>query len=112
MFDTLQAVKQHKKINIFKEVGNADISHLINIPFLKRIAKKLNLKLNYNTQRDFLLKLGILNRAEILATNENFLVKANIFYRINRLIDKQQMGLLFKIMYFHKKTESFTLGFK
>ena len=79
---------------------------------LFNIAKKLNLKLNYNTQRDFLLKLGILNRAEILATNENFLGKANIFYRINRLIDKQQMGLLFKIMYFHKKTESFTLGFK
>tara|TARA_A100001035_G_C27734760_1_gene478511 strand:+ start:217 stop:1260 length:1044 start_codon:yes stop_codon:yes gene_type:complete len=112
MTNTLQGVKKHKKIDILNHVGSSDITHLLNIPFLKRIAKKLNLKLNYNTQRDFLLKLGILNRAEILATNENFLGKANIFYRINRLIDKQQMGLLFKIIYFHKKTESFTLGFK
>tara|TARA_B100000282_G_scaffold280529_1_gene241730 strand:+ start:1106 stop:2149 length:1044 start_codon:yes stop_codon:yes gene_type:complete len=112
MSDTLQAVKKHKKVSILNNVGNSDITHLINIPFLKKIAKKLNLELNYNTQRDFLLDLGILNRAEILASNKNFLDKANIFYRINRLIDKKQMGVLFKVMYFHKKTESFKLGFK
>ena len=47
IFDTLQAVKKHKKINPLKEVGNSDITHLINIPFLKKIVKKLNLKLNY-----------------------------------------------------------------
>tara|TARA_B100001029_G_C15050075_1_gene450050 strand:- start:807 stop:1850 length:1044 start_codon:yes stop_codon:yes gene_type:complete len=112
MFDTLQAVKQHKKINIFKEVGNADISHLINIPLLKKIAKKLNLKLSYSTQRNFLLNMGIFHRAEMLAANKNFLDKANIFYRINRLIDKRQMGELFKVFFFHKNKFNFKLGFK
>ena len=112
MFDTLQAVKKHKKVNLLKEVGSADISHLINIPFLKEIAKKLSLELDYRTQRDFLLNLGILQRAEILATNKNFLEKANIFYRINRLIDKKQMGELFKVIYFYKKNNKFKLGFK
>ena len=102
MFDTLQAVKQHKKINIFKGVGNTDISHLINVPLLKKIAKKLNLKLTYSTQRNFLLNMGIFHRAEILAANKNFLDKANIFYRINRLIDKRQMGELFKVFFFIK----------
>jgi len=112
MFDTLQAVKKHKKVNLLKEVGSADISHLINIPFLKEIAKKLSLELDYRTQRDFLLNLGILQRAEILATNKNFLEKANIFYRINRLIDKKQMGELFKVIYFYKKNNKLKLGFK
>ena len=112
MFDTLQAVKKHKKVNLFKSVGNTDITHLINIPFLKKISKKINLELAFNTQRKFLLNLGILKRAEIIAEKKSFLEKANIFYRINRLIDKKQMGELFKVIYIHKRKNKFKLGFK
>ena len=112
MFDTLQAVKNHKKINVLKEVGNSDISHMINIQFLKQYAKKLNLEVKHNTQRNFLIKLGIINRAEILAAKKSFLQKANIFYRINRLIDKKKMGELFKVIYLYKKNQKFDLGFK
>ena len=112
MFDTLQAVKEHKKVDFLKEVGCSDVSHLINIPYLKKIAKKLNLDIDYTTQRDFLLNLGIIERGNILAEKKKFLDKANIFYRINRLIDKKQMGELFKVIFFHKKKEKFKLGFK
>ena len=112
MFDTLQAVKNHRKVNVLKEVGNSDISHMINIDFLKKYANKLNLKVDHNTQREFLLNLGIMNRAEILATKTSFLEKANIFYRVNRLIDKKQMGELFKVIYLYKKNQKFKLGFK
>ncbi len=112
MIDTLQAVKKHKKVNLFDDVGNADISHIINIPFLKEIVKKLNLRLKYTTQRNFLLNLGIMKRAELLSSNKNFLEKANIFYRITRLIDKKQMGELFKVIYIYKKNNKFNLGFK
>ena len=112
MFDTLQAVNKHKKSDVLKEVGNSDISHMINIDFLKKHAKKLNLEISYNTQRKFLLNLGIMERAEILATKKSFLEKANIFYRINRLIDKKQMGEIFKVMYLYKKNQRFNLGFK
>ncbi len=112
MFDTLQAVKDHKKIDLFEEVGRADISHLINIPLIKKIAKKQNLKLIYNTQRNFLINLGILQRAEILSSKKSFLEKANIFYRVNRLIDKKQMGELFKVLYFYKNNNKHKLGFK
>ena len=112
MVDTLQAIKNHNKVNIFNEVGNSDISHLINIPFLKKIARKLNLEIDYSSQRDFLLNLGIMERAEALATNKKFLEKANIYYRINRLIDKNQMGELFKVIYLYKKKNKFKLGFK
>ena len=112
MFNTMQAIKNHRKINVLKEVGNSDISHMVNIPFLKQIAKKLNLKLKYNTQREFLINLGIMKRAEIIAANVSFLEKANIFYRVNRLIDKKQMGELFKVIYLYKKNKKFNLGFK
>ena len=112
MFDTLQGVKNHRKINVLKEVGSADISHMVNIPFLKQLSKKLNLEVNYNTQREFLLNLGIMKRAEILADKKNFLEKANIFYRVNRLIDKKQMGELFKVIYLYKRKQKFKLGFK
>ena len=112
MFDTMQAVKNHRKTNVLKDVGNSDISHMVSIPFLKQFAKKLNLKVDYNTQRKFLLNLGIMKRAEILAANKNFLEKANIFYRVNRLIDKKQMGELFKVIYLYKKNKKFNLGFE
>ena len=110
MMNTLQAVKKHKKINILKKIGSSDITHVINIPFLKQIAKQFNLKIDYTSQRNFLLKLGILKRAEILATNKKFLEKANIFYRINRLIDNSQMGEIFKILHIYKN-KKFKLGF-
>tara|TARA_Y100000590_G_scaffold205981_1_gene233516 strand:- start:529 stop:1572 length:1044 start_codon:yes stop_codon:yes gene_type:complete len=112
MFDTLQGVKKHTKVSVLKEVGNSDISHMINIDFIKKYTKKINLKVDHNTQREFLLNLGIMKRAEILATNTSFLEKANIFYRVNRLIDKKQMGELFKVIYLYKKNQKFKLGFK
>ena len=71
MYDTLQAVKNHKKVNILDSVGNADISHVINIPFVKKIAKKFNLELDYNTQRDFLISLGILKGDRVVILSEN-----------------------------------------
>ncbi len=110
MVDTLQAVKKHKKINVLKKIGSSDITHIINIPYLKKITKQLNLKVDYTSQRNFLINLGIMKRAEILATNKKFLEKANIFYRINRLIDKSQMGEIFKILHIYKN-KKFKLGF-
>ena len=111
MLDTLQAVRKHKTVNVLKNVGRSDISHVINIPFLKKIAKKSGLDLKYVSQREFLLNLGILQRAEILSSKKSFLEKANIYYRVNRLIDKKQMGELFKVIYFHNKN-NFNIGFK
>ena len=112
MFDTLQAVKKHKKIDILNDIGNTDISHMVNLTLLRKITKNLNLKIKFTTQRKFLLNLGIMKRAEILANKVGFLEKANIFYRINRLIDKKQMGELFKVIFLHKKNQQFNLGFK
>ena len=62
-------------------------------------------------QKDFLIKLGILKRAEILTKNMPFTKKADIYFRIKRLISKNEMGELFKVMLVTNKNNNFQLGF-
>ena len=63
------------------------------------------------TQRNFLIKTGIKERAEILSRNLSFSKKADIYYRIKRLIDEREMGNLFKVMLIKNKKNKFNLGF-
>ena len=63
------------------------------------------------SQKKFLTSLGILQRAEILTKNMPFTQKADIYFRIKRLIDKNAMGELFKVMFITKKDNKFKLGF-
>ena len=61
--------------------------------------------------RNFLINLGILQRAEIISKNLSFQKKADIYYRLKRLIDKEQMGNLFKVMLITNKKTKFQMGF-
>ena len=63
------------------------------------------------TQKKFLTNLGILDRAEMLSKNISFSKKADIYYRIKRLIDENQMGNLFKVMLITNHKNKFNLGF-
>ena len=112
MFNTLQSVKEHKKADILRDAGNSDITHLLNYKFIERIARKFKLKVNgLCTQRSFLIKLGIIKRAEIISRNVPFSEKANIYYRLKRLIDIDQMGEIFKVMFISSKKINFKIGF-
>ena len=46
-----------------------------------------------------------------MSRNLPFSKKVNIFYRLKRLIDKKQMGDLFKVMLIKNKKNKFNLGF-
>ena len=112
MKNTLQGIMNHKFANILENIGNTDITHNINFNFFKRLTNKMDgLANNLTTQRKFLLNMGIKERAEMISKNLNFLKKADIFYRINRLIDEKQMGNLFKVMLIKNKKNKFKLGF-
>ena len=52
-----------------------------------------------------------MQRAEILAKNLKFSKKADIYYRLNRLVDNKFMGTLFKVMFVTKKNNKFKVGF-
>ena len=113
MYNTLQAIKKHNQSSILKNIGNSDITYKINYNFIKKLAKKLKLKYNkVTTQRDFLIRLGIFERGETISKNLSFSKKANIYYRIKRLVDKNQMGELFKVMFISCDKTNFQTGFK
>ena len=112
MFDTLQSVKKHKKNNLLENIYKADITHLINFNFFKQKIRNLEISsINLTTQRKFLLKMGILERAEIISKNMPFSKKSDIYFRLKRLIDKKQMGTLFKVLFATNKKNNFNLGF-
>ena len=112
MKDTLQAVSNHKFANILENIGDVDITHNINFKLFEKFIKQLGgLKSNITTQKKFLLRMGIKERAEIISRNYNFLKKAEIFYRLKRLIDEKQMGTLFKVMLIKNDKNKFKLGF-
>ena len=112
MKNTLQAVSKHKYCDVLKGFRNSDITYNLNLNLINKIIKKLGPCSSLSTtQNKFLTKLGILDRAEILSKNMSFSKKADIYFRIKRLIDEKQMGHLFKVMFITNLKNRFKLGF-
>jgi len=110
--NTLQSVKNHKSNMIFDNVGDADITSLVNFGLIKNYLKKGGLKVNnIVTQEFFLKKMGIMNRAETVAKRMNFKEKSDLYFRLQRLINPKQMGELFKFLFASKLKKKFLLGF-
>ena len=113
MKNTLQAISNHKFANILENIGQVDITHNINFNLFKRFVKKIVGLENYlTTQKEFLINMGIKERAEMITKKQNFLTKADTYYRLQRLVDEKQMGTLFKVMFIKNKKNKFKLGFK
>ncbi len=112
MQNTLMSIKNHNLIDIFKKFGDSDITFKLNFKILEKMINKLNLKSQgITTQRNFLMALGIEKRAEIISRNLPFSKKADIYYRLKRLIGKNEMGDLFKVMFVTNNKIKFKVGF-
>ena len=112
MKNTLQAVSKHKYSDVLDGFGNSDITYNLNFNLINKIVNQLGPCSSLSTtQKKFLTKLGILDRAEILSKSLPFSKKADIYFRIKRLIDKNQMGHLFKVMFITNHNNKFNLGF-
>ena len=112
MKDTLQGVSNHKFANILENIGNVDITHNVNFNLFKNFVNRMpNINSKLTSQKNFLIKMGIKQRAEIISKNENFLKKADIYYRLERLINEKKMGNLFKVMFIKNNKNKFNLGF-
>ena len=110
--DTLQSVNKHRYVDLFSKVGHSDITSHVNFKLFQKILKKNNLNAkNIVNQNKFLKKMGILERANILSKKMTFKEKANMFFRIKRLLDPNEMGDLFKVIFAQKKNKNFSLGF-
>lgn len=87
---TLQALKNHQYHNVLQNVGECDITTLVNFSALENCAKNLQINSSLITQQEFLLGLGIEERKMSLQISEDS--------AIDRLINKAQMGELFKCL--------------
>ena len=111
-YNTLQSIKFHKKNKIFKNLGTADITYLVNFKLLEEYftLKKLKVK-KVVSQSFFLKKMGIIERANMIANKMSFKEKSNLYSRIKRLLDDDKMGDLFKVIFAYKSKKNNFLGF-
>ena len=92
--------------------SHSDITSHINFKLFHKILKKNNLNVKkVTTQNEFLKKIGILERANILSKKMTFKAKVDMFYRLKKLLDCKEMGSLFKVIFAQKKNGNFSLGF-
>ena len=112
MRDTLQAIHKKNYSKVLENVGKSDITYNINYYLIDKIVKNFKgLDVNYTTQRNFLINLGIYHRAEIISKNKTFSEKVDIFYRLKRLTNKDEMGKLFKVMLIRNSDNNSRTGF-
>jgi len=110
--NTLQSVQKHKYTSILSMPHHSDITSHLNFKLFHKILKKNNLDVKKTTtQNEFLKKIGILERANILSKKMTFKEKANMFYRLKRLLNYKEMGNIFKVLFAQKKGKKFSLGF-
>ncbi len=98
--DTLQAIKNHKFVNVLEDIGSCDITSHVDFEALSA-----HVGLNVTpvvTQAHFLKSLGIEQRAKAICANE---------MDLNRLVGEDQMGELFKVICFYHGNNLTPAGF-
>ena len=111
--NTLQSVMRHKKNNLLDNLGHADITSLVNFGLLNEYFIKSDLKVKeIITQKFFLEKLGIVERANNLSKKMTFKEQSNLYLRLKRLLDNDLMGRLFKVIFTYKFKKNTFLGFE
>ena len=114
--NTIQIVMKNKKIdknNLLKCIGKADITSLVNFSLLNEffLKERLNVK-KIVSQKFFLERMGIIERAKILEKNMNKTQKKYMFTTLSRLLNKASMGELFKVIFAYKSHNKKFLGFE
>ena len=111
--NTLQSVMKHKKNRLLDNLGKADITAHVNFALLSEFFKKDGLKVkNVITQKQFLEKMGILERAQIMSNKMKFREQSDFYLRLKRLLGSNYMGDLFKVIMAYKSKNNNFAGFK
>jgi NADH dehydrogenase [ubiquinone] 1 alpha subcomplex assembly factor 7 len=100
--NTLQAVYQHQKVDILDRPGEADISVHVNFQNITKHCKYSNLEYKFQAQRQFLLDFGIQLRVKQLYHSMDVHQADRMYQSVQRLIDPDQMGYLFKVLHIWK----------
>ena len=96
---TLQSLKNHEYNNVLENIGDADITYLVNFELLYNIANEENLT-SYPpiTQKEFLTSIGITEKLKLALEKTTDEAKKHLLTTsTDRLISEAQMGNLFKV---------------
>ncbi|PHP67396.1 methyltransferase [Zhengella mangrovi] len=96
--DTLQAVKGHRPDPVLDHPGTADLTAHVDFAALARVAQGHGLAARLADQGDFLLRLGLLERAGSLGAGKSEAQQDAIREAVERLAGPEQMGKLFKVL--------------
>ena len=113
---TIQVVMNNKKISakeMLSNLGKADITSLVNFNLLKEYFFKKKLKVKkVVTQKFFLERMGIIERAQILEKKMTNKQQKYMEDTLARLLEKKQMGSLFKVIFGYKSKNNDFFGFE
>lgn len=97
--DTLQAVRQHKYESPFASPGEADVTCHVDFTALARTASQAGLEPRpVMGQGEFLIRLGLVERANVLGRDKDVKTRNQIAGAIERLAGPKAMGTLFKVL--------------
>ena len=96
--NSLQAVANHQPVDVFRQPGDADLSHWVDFSALRQTAVSSGARLvGPVTQGNFLRAIGIAQRAEAVAKIADAETRRGLFAAVDRLVSSQQMGSVFKV---------------
>ena len=99
--DTFQAITKHQFTDPLAAPGDADLTSHVDFDPLSKVAIQSNcIPMNVMTQGDFLLKLGLLERAGALGASKSTEEQHRITREAERLALPHEMGDLFKVFAF------------
>jgi SAM-dependent MidA family methyltransferase len=97
--ETLQAVRNHEYVDVLASPGDADITAHVDFTALKAACGKSDVTCHGPiAQGDFLVALGLLERAGQLGSDKDETVRTSIRDAVERLAGADQMGQLFKVL--------------
>jgi SAM-dependent MidA family methyltransferase len=96
--DTFQAVRKHRSEGIFDHPGEADLTSHVDFAALAAVARSHGIDTYATTQAEFLLGMGLLERAGRLGQAAGAAAREKITADVERLVGPDQMGQLFKAL--------------
>lgn len=96
--DTLQALRKHQHDDILACPGEADLTSHVDFSALAAAAGADGLHVEMANQGDFLLSMGLLDRAGRLGANQDEATRERLTGEVGRLAGPDAMGTLFKVL--------------
>ena len=96
--DTLQAVRKHRYDDPLATPGEADLTAHVDFFALGNAARRHGLAAHLMDQGDFLIAMGLIERAGRLGAGADDATRARLRSEVERLSAPDQMGILFKVM--------------